>query len=77
MRIEKADLFTYQCDAACITTNGFIKANGEAVMGRGCALEAAQAFPNVPKLLGALITSKGNRVHQLLMAKEELSCLIG
>lgn len=26
----------------CLTVNGTIKANGEAVMGRGCALEAVQ-----------------------------------
>jgi len=45
----------------CITTNGFVKKNGEAVMGRGCALEAAQRYPDFPRALGAVITIDGNK----------------
>jgi hypothetical protein len=44
----------------CITVNGFVKKNGEAVMGRGCALEAAQRYPQLPKELGAFIQKNGN-----------------
>jgi hypothetical protein len=29
-------------DTVAITTNGFVKRNGQAVMGKGCALEAAR-----------------------------------
>jgi hypothetical protein len=36
----------------CLTVNGTIKANGCAVMGRGCALEATQRFPNIAKVWG-------------------------
>lgn len=43
-----------------ITTNGTVKANGEAVMGRGVALQAKQKFPDVPKLLGDEIRRRGN-----------------
>ena len=39
-------------DAIVITTNGTVKKNGEAVMGRGCAQEAAVRFPDLPKFLG-------------------------
>lgn len=35
-----------------ITTNGNVKANGEAVMGKGIALQAKQRYPELPKLLG-------------------------
>lgn len=49
----------------CITTNGFVKANGECVMGRGCAREARDRFPGLALQLGNLIRSSGNRVHQL------------
>lgn len=56
----------WDCDGPnvilCITTNGFVKNNGEAVMGRGCALEAAQRWPKLPAQLGeALSTFCDNR----------------
>lgn len=35
-----------------ITTNLFVKKNGEAVMGRGIALEAIKRFPELPKING-------------------------
>lgn len=43
-----------------ITTNGTIKKNGEAVMGRGVALQAKQRFPNLPTRLGRLLTLHDN-----------------
>ena len=56
------DLFTVNgFDAKAITTNGFLKANGEAVMGRGCALKAKQMHPVLPKTLGSLIKHNGNQ----------------
>lgn len=44
----------------CITTNGFLKQNGEAVMGRGIAFQAAHYFPEMPELLGEHIRKHGN-----------------
>lgn len=43
-----------------ITTNGCVKANGSAVMGRGVALECALLFPDIPKRLGAHLHQQGN-----------------
>ena len=57
------DLWTYpNADARVITTNGTVKKNGECVMGRGCASEAATRWPEIPKMLGDWITAQGNRV---------------
>jgi hypothetical protein len=49
-------------DAICITTNGFVKKNGEAVMGAGIAKEAKGFYPELPKLLGSAIKEGGNHV---------------
>jgi len=49
-------------DAICITTNGFVKKNGECVMGKGCAKQATQLMPGLPKTLGDAIAEHGNRV---------------
>lgn len=60
MREDVGNLWTYPADAIIITTNGFVKKNGEAVMGRGCALEASQRFPWLPEELGRRINRYGN-----------------
>lgn len=44
-----------------VTTNGFVKSNGECVMGRGTALQAARKFPNLPYALGQDLKREGNR----------------
>jgi hypothetical protein len=46
----------------CVTTNGFIKKNGEAVMGRGNALAMAKAIPKLPLCLANHIRTNGNVV---------------
>ncbi len=43
-----------------ITTNGTIKNNGEAVMGRGVALQAKQKYSQFPLELGQFIKEYGN-----------------
>lgn len=67
----RGNLWTYKTpdgqvpDVRCITTNGFVKKNGECVMGRGCAREARDKFPGLAKQLGLLISLHGNNVHSL------------
>jgi len=65
MKELKGDLWDTQCDAVCISTNGFVKNNGECVMGKGCAKEAAEYFPEIPKVLGDRIKKYGNVVNLL------------
>ena len=54
-------------DGLClvVTTNGFVKYNGECVMGRGIAKQIATKFPEVPKLLGNVIKQNGNCVNEI------------
>lgn len=62
---KRGNIFYEVCDALCITTNGYVKKNGEAVMGRGCALDAAKRITNLPKILGHHLIYHGNQVHFL------------
>lgn len=64
MEEVRGNLWSYMPNASArvITTNGFVKQNGEAVMGRGCAAEAARTFPLLPRDLGHKIKSGGNHV---------------
>lgn len=65
MKEAKGNMWDMSCDAICITTNGFVKSNGECVMGRGCAKEAAEYFPEIPKILGGKIKKNGNTVQTI------------
>ena len=65
MKEARGDIFDHinTADAICITTNGFVKkASGECVMGGGCAKQAAQRWPRLPKAVGLHLKVKGNNV---------------
>lgn len=49
-------------DGIVITTNGTVKANGEAVMGRGIAKQAVMLYPPVARILGDNLRGSGNTV---------------
>ena len=51
--------------AICITTNGSIKAIGEAVMGRGTAAQARDRFIGLAWTLGKAMQNDGNKVRIL------------
>ena len=51
--------------AIVITTNGFTKSNGEAVMGRGIAGQFKNAYPELPGILRNRLIQHGNNVHYL------------
>ncbi len=66
MREARGDLFQLALGhVIVITTNGFVKANGECVMGRGCAAQAKTKWPDLPRLLGDGIGVRGNHVLYL------------
>lgn len=65
----RGDLFALaKGQVLCITTNGFVKKDGRAVMGRGCARQAAAAWPALPGILGQSIKRNGNVTAILLGA---------
>lgn len=62
----QGDLWEIPADARAVTTNGTVMSNGELVMGGGCALEAAQRYPSMPKRLGYLVNHWGNHCYMLV-----------
>ena len=58
----QGNLWTYSADWRVITTNGFVRSDGKAVMGRGVALQAAQKFPKLAYEFGGLLKVHGNHV---------------
>lgn len=62
------NLWDFKVHNMCITTNGFVKKDGRAVMGAGCAKEAVDKYKlwDLPLSLGTLIKDNGNifqRMH--------------
>ena len=66
MKEIDADIWSFQRDGffIVIPTNGTIKQNGEAVMGRGLALQAKLKYPLLPTLLGDRLLNYGNHVYE-------------
>lgn len=63
VKLITGDLWTYygrENYVVLITTNGNVKKNGKAVLGRGCAKEATLKIPGIEKLVGASIQNFGN-----------------
>lgn len=56
------NLWDWDADATVITTNGSVRRDGYAVMGRGVARQAAIRYPNLPLRLGHMIAAVGNHV---------------
>jgi len=67
MRTLSGDIWDwYGKSTIVISTNGFVKNNGECVMGRGVAFQAKNRFPPLPRLLGRHIGLHGNGVFLFL-----------
>lgn len=58
-----ADEFKDSINAVVVTTNGYTRKDGNAVMGRGIAKEAADRYPSLPYELGARLLAHGNVVN--------------
>lgn len=71
---RQVDLWTTPCDARCITTNGTVKSNGRAVMGRGTALQACERYFGLRLIQGRALQGWGNVPCVLL--PDERPCLI-
>lgn len=64
MEVIKGNLWPFYIEGywMIVSTNGFVKNNKEAVMGRGIALEVAEKFPEFPGLFGRAMLDLGNTV---------------
>ncbi len=56
------NLWEYPATWRIITTNGIVRCDGCAVMGRGCAREATKRYPALARHLGDRLTRNGNHV---------------
>lgn len=65
MKQVKGDLWQHPTDLHVITTNGSVRRDGFAVMGRGVALQACKRYPDLQRELGTLLSNYGNVVHYL------------
>ena len=72
MREITGDLWTIKADARVIPTNGSVRRDGAAVMGRGVALQAKRRHPKLEEAIGAFISAYGNRVYFLFFRDENL-----
>ncbi len=72
MREIIGDLWTIKADAKVIPTNGTVRRDGAAVMGRGVALQAKRRHPELEKAFGAFISEYGNHVFYLFFHNENL-----
>ena len=58
-------------DLFVITTNSFIKSNGNLTMGKGIALEARLYIPNLEQILGNLIKKKCGHLGEYGIVQHE------
>lgn len=61
MKELNGDLWRTPADVRIITTNGTIKKDGRAVMGKGCADQAKNKYPGLDELFGMMLRVYGNR----------------
>ncbi len=65
MRAVVGNFWELKAYSKGIPTNGVVKKNGRAVMGRGVALQARERWPDLEGLLGTAIAALGNHVYPL------------
>lgn len=64
MRVIVGDLWDGSEGAwRVIPTNMALRQNGEAVMGRGIALQAARRYPDLPRWYGEILSRHPSRLH--------------
>jgi hypothetical protein len=67
MREIQGDIWATQCDWLCITTNGMVRNDGRAVMGRGIARQAKDLIPDIDLRLASSLVAKGNVVSVIAL----------
>lgn len=67
------NLWEQDADAYVITTNGFVKKNGAAVMGAGVARQARDRYPGLDNWFGMRLEELGNHVIWLMQMPNIIS----
>jgi len=64
MNFRTGDMFDHlkDYDFVLVTTNSFVRKDGNLVMGRGAAYTASQLDPRTPRVYGQAITSMGKHM---------------
>lgn len=65
MQEVEGDMWMYPARIRCVTTNGDVNRYGQAVMGRGVALQASKRWPHLRKTFADLLKIEGNHVMSL------------
>jgi len=76
MRELYNNIFDISCNALCITTNGFRKKDGKAVMGRGIALAIQDYYSHMPHRLGSHLNAYGNNVGVLIKETDNTPAIL-
>lgn len=76
MKEISGNLFDFPCEAICITTNGTVKKDGCAVMGRGVALVAKTKWDGLDLILGNQLAVFGNHVAPLKWDGTSNKCIV-
>ncbi len=63
MNEVNGNLWDSNADIIVITTNGAVRKDGAAIMGRGVALQAKNRYTGIEYILGKLIRENGNHVN--------------
>lgn len=71
MKTATGNIWYTSAEALVIPTNGDVNRHGEAVMGRGLALQAARRYPLLPKVLAMLMREHGNHVFDLYRPRHQ------
>ena len=71
-REKQADLWSgiLVGNAVVVTTNGILRQDGSAVMGKGTALQATKRFPGIDQRFGKEIATQGNHCIALPMGMQ-------
>lgn len=63
---RSGNIWKTKADFIVITTNGDVRRDGKAVMGRGIARQAKQRFPGIDQWFGQTLNDLGNHVHWIM-----------
>ena len=66
MKELNRNMWNIPAEAYIVPTNGIVKRNGDAVMGKGVALQAALKYPELAQDLGQKLRDYGNQVFAFL-----------